>query len=534
MLLENAGKVIITRDGAEILSSLQLDDPIIKFALSYICQYAKQRGDGSKMGVILLHKIISELASKSSSAEKMNYSDSYIIGLQTARKSKAIQFIRHLRLKIIPVLRKTVLSQYCFLTKTCGSSFQQIVSSFLLTNLSSQFPKVIALKLLSLLTEFIGEPDGRISFENVMKSLENYTNMIFQVYKVPLRMSQVIDGFILSRDFKVLPKQGNIRNRNVVLWSIPLEQNVDEMTTIPTIETSDESTFMKTVIYKNMLLTEAIQSMEKHNIRMIISSVYFPEWAVSTCSKYSIGVVDMVGEEEFNFLVEKLKVSPITCRADLKDLKNVCKVEVEAMHLGTSRYAFLQIKTRQIVIAGPTVSQCNQYSKALLRCLRTLRSWIHDSREMDCFNVSGNFSYQPHVRDTEDALFWCPSNGYIEYVSYLVINEQPELVSPLLLDEQNIDILNSVLLEIPQILHRSAIGKRNGGFLQRLLHFKSELRNENFKLMLEENYDARGIENPFQFFHCLQNALLASESMLKISSVIYTNNSTEDAVPSLK
>lgn len=513
--MEHAGKVVITRDGAEILQSLQLNDPVIKLALSSISQFAKQRGDGCKMGVMLLHKMVTEIAS-SFSSKAMYHGGSLPPYIEAEERSKALQFIRHFRLSIIPQLQSTVLERYCYTSTNNNTDFRDTILAFIRTNLSSLFPNVIVTRLLSLFNDFLTDFYLSNLYENVADSLENYNNLIFQVYKTPLRMSRIINGYVLSKDFKVHPDKREMEEQNVVLWSIPLEQSIDDVSTVPTIETSDEPTFMRTILYIQNLLDKAMKTMKQQKIQVIISSVYFPEWAVSTCAKYSMGLVDIVRKEEFDYLIEKLEVPPISCKEELLNPKYVCKVKTEAIHLGTSRYAMLGItNVRQIVIAGPTVTQCNQFSKAFLRCFRSLRCWIEDSRDVcSILQISDD-----NASNTE-VVFCCPSDGYIQMVSHLVIDDNEDS-SNFLYTEQQLKFLKSLLLDVPRLLHRSSICKNNESFLKHLINFKVESREV---MIQNRNSKRRSIENPIQFFHCLQNALLVSETMIRTSTILYSKN----------
>ncbi|XP_047740753.1 Bardet-Biedl syndrome 10 protein homolog [Hyalella azteca] len=527
VLMENSGKVIITRDGCEILSSLRLEDSVLSFAVSGILQFAKQRGDGSKTGLVLLNNAINVTNDIffSTGMREMSAETSFA-------RCSTLKVVRRLRQHLLPRLSQLAVRRYCSIISPKDENWSRIIDASLISFLETRFPKYLAGKLAAILSEFLQVNSKCHSLQEiVLFALNNIQNIIFQVYKCPFRMSRVTKGFIISRDFKIELKKSDNCVRKVLFWSLPLEQSTDSFSSFLTIDTSDKNTFMRSIFHSSFGMQKLMEEFQNQKIELIVSSLHFPDWAVAACKQHEIALVDFVSDEEFSFLVQHLKVSPLVCKTEIFDHASQCEVEVNAIYLGSSRFVHFTCHSSQMIISGPTVTQCNQFSKALTACLKMLRNWLEDSKnfllEQKIINNDESLADFPIKdncieNDLRGTLVWSPSDGFIQCAMLLVIEKYPCLMK---LGPEERKLLISMLAEVPQILNGMLVAKTRFSLLKHLHETFKEIEQDHDNGRLKERAIAEcRIENPLNFIEIAHNAMLRLESILRIESVVHVKH----------
>ena len=523
VLMERDGKIIITKDGVDILNSLQVDDPILTMGIKCVLKFAREHGDGSKSGIILM-KTLFNFMSNSNEINTPTYQSHYKYGATTStdriNRINQIKCIRDIKSKMLPLIKTKFVLEYCDNMFTDDPLFRSVCENFIYTSLSTQLTGVVSGIFTDLLTSYIFS--NSVDYLTTIKqAIENSNMVIFQVYKTPVSKSQVINGIILSRDFKVLNNNISQKKSKFVLWSIPLLENKNAMTSLPFIKSNDCHEFMSSILYKNVLLENALQLLKTCKINALVSSEHFPDWAQATCRRHSIALVDMVQENEFTKLITELKILPICCQSDLLNSRHHCSAMIALIQLGTSRFAHVTLPmSSQIVITGITPTQCDQTTKAVIKTLKQLQYWFMDSHqlyELQVKDTSKILEEIPTLFRSRSKLYWCQCDSYAEIISSILLNNDD--IFPCIKRK----ILSELLLSIPQILHGKAAQYSRPSFIKRVTTVQNFLLND--KKLVSSHFSSNFVQSPFQCYNIIDSVLQSAEMMLRIDSIITSASS---------
>ncbi|XP_047495802.1 uncharacterized protein LOC125043609 [Penaeus chinensis] len=577
VLMEKSGNVIITQDGTELLNSLAINDPVLNIVTRGIVDQVRVFGDGCKTSFLLLRRLLDSLDGHVALSPGVPLS---------MRRQKMIQKIIHVRKNILPYIEDDVIKYGAHVLPL--RSFEALGEILLNTSqsfFSTKFSKLISKTLAQLLLTYILSQCS--STGELIKLLDDLANnahiAVVEVYKLPLLKSQVVPGFFITRDFKYLEKNMQLENVPFVLWSIALEEKKDEGQSKAIIETANDHVLMRSIFIQNRLVDSWLASLHGLGVKMIFSSVYFPDWAVSVCRKYRLSLIDMIDEKEWNFVMIKTGLTPIVIQNDINSGSIRIFEKVEPVAHGLSRFVNLHgLNMHQIVLCGPTITQCHQFSTAFLNLFKYLHCWMSDclkqlspyieskqdnypfkydflcNRDLgyltksvsqvtaksssshvmplhQCetlFQVHRGESIQRNLSVELDlvirpqgvipVLFSVPHGSYMHLLArYLVEND----VSVKIDDKIVKAILMEVLDEIPWLLHRKARLTRER-YIQFQMRFNYNLKNVIEKgqvpamsYMMDE-FTFTGHQNPFMFFKILDSVLHFAEYILRIECIV--------------
>lgn len=512
ILMEKDGKVLITKDGVDILSSLRVEDPILQISIKSILRFARSRGDGSKSCMLHLKTLLSVLDSNVLSDGHSN--TGYRFGLfrsnSTMKRIQMINNITEIRSRILPDIQSQFVKEYANILSVDDDNFATICEYYISTSLSAQLPTIISKVLTKLVFNYLFHNGNRDVRQRAKLAVENYQDVIFQVYKLSLTKSHLLNGYIISRNFKVFTPRIKSQNHRVVLWSIPLIENKDEIISLPLIRTKNENIFMTTILYKNILLERALKILQSQKVTVILSSDYFPEWAVATCRRYSISLADMIPEKEFTRLVSELKTCPVQCQEDLINTKLQSNVNIDLVQFGQSRFVRIDLlNSMQIVLCATTPSQCDQFTRSILKTLKQINNWFIDSQLFEHHKANTS------VQTVSNLLYWCRCDGFAGVISS-IINES--YFNNSVGTENQRKILNELFLCIPRELHKKTAVNSKSSFLKHLNKVRNSLlQNQAWAL---EMFSIHSIESAFEQFSVIDNVLQAAEIMLRIDCVV--------------
>ncbi|KAK7071362.1 hypothetical protein SK128_001397, partial [Halocaridina rubra] len=560
VLMERSGCVTITQDGIELLSSLSVCDPILDMVSRGIVDQSKQYGDGSKRAVLLLSCILRSLD---------KHLSSYCQVPQSVRQ-KMLQVLHDIKENIIPAILRlafeTGIQNYPLHNfEALGDILGKSAENFFVT----KFSKLIATTLSKLFTSFIASQCN--SSRDLVKLLDeisrNPVAAIVEVYNTPLLKSHVAQGFVITRNFKFLNETMSLDNVPFIFWSLVLEEN-EEGYSKPVIETRDHDILMSSIMYYNNLLTRCLTMLKTYSTCIIFSSVYFPDWAVLLCKKNGFSVIDMIDVDEWNFLTSKFPVNPITIVNDVASESIGLIEKLELVTLGTSQYVRLQIpRVSQVVVCGPTTSQCKQFSAAVCKFFKYVNQWL-----VDCLLVSNcqtalernefgsctsekftfpTVSHQDEFSNPQtnipstlekhniDSLILTPSSddplpqfysaplgGYMAlFCKYLIVNNVLGDVKKFceITKSVTVEIFNEIpflLFKKSRLPHERYV-EYNVKFDYHIKNF-FEKRDEYLLTDLFSNLKFEGHENPFQLFKILDTVIIFSQSVLRIECIMPT------------
>lgn len=561
VLMERAGCVIITQDGMELLSTLDVCDPVLNMVVRGVVDQTKFLGDGCKISFLLLRRLLSSLD---------NYVSTSSCISQALRRKKMVQITQKLRKYVLGSIQKDVIKYgtqvYPLHSYEALGHILQSASEYFF---QTKFSKLIARNLAQLLSTYLFYQCS--SSEELLRLLNELTTnvhlAVVEIYSMPLLKSHVISGFVVTRTFKYLHQCMKFENVSLVLWSMDIEEEKEDGIPSPIIETSSDQVLLEGIFLKQKLLSLCFASLKSLGVQIIFSSIYFPDWAVLQCRRYGFSLVDMIDSEEWSFLIRKLKLAPVMNRCDIHAGSVRLLERIEPIVIGTSRFIRLQgFNVHQIMLCGPTSTQCKQFSTAFHKLFRYLNSWLVESvnfcqasertrcedienmNAIDCDYRSPLWTSpmthdhvlaHQHFRDTIEenfctnvdlafrpqspalVLYSVPHGGYVELLAKFLVMEN---VSGSIDNNINRLIITEVFDEIPWLLHKKRRSKKRYLELQTTLfsHFR-KLRTDNQKFALPhvmEEHKFLGYQNPFILFKILDSVFLFAEFILRIECIV--------------
>ena len=513
VLMESAGKVIITRDGTDIMSLLQIDEPVMNLVIKQVIKTCKANGDGAKSCVILLAAVLRSMD---------NYFDQRTLGrnvyaVDAVSRAHMVRCIDNIKSKLLPEVQQRLLERNAFIISIKDPNFSRTLEILIYSFMLSKTSSLIARSLTNILCQYICKSvKSSVEIPDLVSFLRyNYEDVVFQVYKTPLAKSEVSLGLILTRDVKHLVSAQVSNECKIVLWSIALSESTENIHELPLLHTNNEHQFMQSLLYKNILLDECLKLLSIQGIDVILSSVYFPEWAVATCKSFSVTLVDSIPEDEFQLICSKCAVLPVTCKQELTPSCPYFTTKLHQIVIGTGKYAKLDIDHKQLIICGVTPTQCDQVSKIVLKTVAYLDNWFQDCLAHEKYKRGGKISDIGQEKIPDRNLFYTYSSGYPEIMSSVILNDLSILSN---WDDIEKKILTELFLEIPRILHRKADSRIFPKFANQVANVRDAL------LLGKEMQSSKShIQSIFEHFNCISVALEGAKTLIKIESIVSSN-----------
>lgn len=550
VLMENAGTVVITKDGPQLLSRLELCDPLLSVVVRGVLDHTKVLGDGCKVTLFLLCRLLSSL-------------DAHVphgtTGTRGIRRQRLIQIVQEIRSQVLGVVQRDVIKYGAHVYPLNSfEAFTQVLHVSAENFFITKFSKLIAKNLAKLFSTYVScVSSSSRELVKLMKRLAIKAHIaVVEVYHMPLMMSCVLKGLVVTRDFRYLHRGMKLDNVTFAWWAMSLEEEQQEEGTLrPIIETNLQEVLIRSVMIKRNAVNRTLASLSSIGAKLIFSSLCFPDWAVSLCAKHGLSLVDAVDGEERDFIWERLGLCPIMAEGDVS-LSTLSSLErIEPLHHGTSKFIQLSgLSVHQILLCGPTPAQCRQFSASFLQLFKYLSSWVADCVDFsqstdieECDAAAGfkdSFSppfspdelpqcklspvlSEPHSSTpsspTSPAVFFTvPHGGYEELLAKYLISENISL------DIKN-SVTKSVLLdifnEVPYMLYKKCRFSRKSyiEFQTKLFNCFAEVRTTNSKIVLPQvikNDIFRGYQNPFLLFKLLHCALHFAEYLLRIECIV--------------
>ena len=512
--------MVITRDGAQVLSALSVQDALLRTALTSVLTGARRSGDGSKTALLLLEAVLTGLAKRGGG------------GPSPADRTLMVATLRRVRGDLLPRLKKEFFEGFTQKVSSADAGFQDVFRRFLISSLSANLAKSISRNLVKILYSYISaDNDMKSCMNRCQELILNRDEIFFYVFQSPIHQSKIIKGHILSRDYKVNPSSTRNTKQKFVLWSIPLIDNKEEGFPNLRLETSDEDTFFESFLYKNRVLTECLLALRDQDVTLIISSVNFPDWAAATCQRHHMGLADSVDSREFEELGRLYRVSPVQSPGDVARSSHTNReVKIDVIQLGKSRYLLLEAESKaHIVLCAPTPTQCQLYSSALIKTCRQVQFWVEASTEYD--GVALNHS-SGVAGELPFNIYWCNAGGFVPLQSYFIMDHHNfDRFS----NTDDISLLKSLLLVIPKTLFDKSRPSNRNSFLEQLTLTRYKTNRKNFtEFPLKCMHNNNSVENPFAFFSTLDNTLHIAEGIVKIDSVLRCNKSVKNVSPHIR
>ncbi|XP_050689130.1 Bardet-Biedl syndrome 10 protein homolog isoform X2 [Eriocheir sinensis] len=549
VLMENAGCVVITKDGPQLLSRLELCDPLLSVVVRGVLDHTQVLGDGCKVTLFLLHRLLSSLDTH------VPHSASRTQGI---RRQRLIQIVQQIRNQVLGVVQRDVI-KYGAQVYPLNSFevFSHVLHTAAEDFFITKFSKLIAKNLAKLFSTYVScVCSSSRELVKLMKGLAIKTHTaVVEVYHMPLMMSYVLNGFVVSRDFRHLHRGMKLDNVTFAWWSMSMEEEHEEGAPRPILQTCLQEVLVGGILMKRNAVEQTLASLSSLGTKLIFSSLYFPDWAVSLCTKYGLSLVDSVDGEERDFILGSLGVCPIMEESDVCPNSLSTLERIEPLQQGTCRFIQLSgLGVHQILLCGPTPGQCRQFSASFLQLFKYLSSWVADCMDFsqstdieecdaaagfrDCFSppyspeelphcelspvLSEAYSSGPSSPTSPAVFFTVPHGGYEELLAkYLIL----ENISVEIKNSVTKSVVLDVFNEVPFLLYRKFRFSRKSyvEFQTKLFTCFTETRKSNQKIVLPhtiKNDMFKGYQNPFLVFKHLHCALYFAEYLLRIECIV--------------
>lgn len=549
VLMENAGCVVITKDGPQLLSHLELCDPLLSVVVRGVLDHTQVLGDGCKVTLFLLHRLLSSLDTHVSHSTTRT---------QGIRRQKLIQIVQQIRNQVLGVVQRDVIK---YGAQVYPLNSFEVLSHVLHTAAEdffiTKFSKLIAKNLAKLFSTYVSCVCS--SSKELVKlikclAIKAHTAVV-EVYHMPLMMSYVLNGFVVSRDFRHLQRDMKLNNITFAWWSMSLEEEQEEGAPRPILETSLQEMLVGRILIKRNAVERTLASLSSLGTKLIFSSLYFPDWAVSLCTKYGLSLVDSVDGEERDYILERLGVCPIMEESDICPDSLSSLERIEPLHQGSCKFIHLSgLGVHQILLCGPTPGQCRQFSASFLQLFKFLSSWVADcvdfsqSTDVEARDAAAGFrdsfsppyspeelphcNLSPVLNETHSSgpsspispavFFTVPQGGFEELLAKYLISEN---ISVEIKNSVTKSVILDVFNEVPLLLYRKFKFSQKSyvEFQTKLFSCFTEVRKNNQKIILPHTIKEdifKGYQNPFLVFKLLHCALHFAEYLLRIECIV--------------
>lgn len=417
------------------------------------------------------------------------------------KRVSMVKVIRNVRAEVLPQIKIRFMENHTKSVRFSDHEFADIARSFVRTSMENNVSKIAAICLSKIVYNYIFiDRNLKHCLSKCENIISDPNDVIFSLAKCTVAKSYITSGLILSNVPKIFPSNNNGK-LNVVMWSKPLMLTKPENNSLPNIETSNKDIFIRSMHYHNTLFMSMIESFKKGGVDMIISSSCFPDWAVATCKRFGVALVDGIVAKQFETLCCLLKVSPITTLRDENVAHFRSSVQFKLDQLGQSIYLLIILPNiSQIILCSQTSTQCKGYIKAVIKTCKQFHQWITNSLEYQ--NVMNNSKSFP------DEILYSDFGGSLGILLMSISTEISKQES----FQNELSLLKELFLTIPRVCFNQANNNLHYSFFQHCLDFRNNYNSITCGV----------IENPFAYFHALETTLQEADSITRIHKVLST------------
>ena len=520
MLNSSSGNILITNNGAVILKSLNLDNPIGRAIVDKIISHCSISGDGGTSFLLLLTTVLREVVGLTGIRAKDNGMD---ISSHQRQSLVALSRAFHefgssvLEAVLLPVLDKIAVKTDIELKYF--SLIKQRIVRFFVTTLNGKFPISTVSHFAELLCELITKTwnsSGMSLKVSLLHLIDEFPQICIEVPGLPVLSSQVKSGILIPRGFAT-EQEGvptNLHDFMFVVMNCSLDTSEPE--TSSSIRIRSNVSFDTSIQWKRRQVQKEITMFADQNVRLILSSKSVSDLVLHFCRQHEIAVVSMMPQEYADYICKCAGVLAI----DSLDGDNLSKLFLVkgiscGLHtVGHHKFVHLLFDSlnskfipHSIVLCSPVQGLCKQYYLALHHALKCVKmSFSEDGKRM----------------------LFLPGAGACELAMSFSLKAFSKSVtdSHLLLV---LEILSKALQTIPKVLHQNSFSPshQKDNFMFRLNEVERSWKQNGKLLGIDAKtgkpVDPYNVEiyEPFQGkFLLLQSLLQCLSQLLRTEKLI--------------
>ncbi|KAL8575936.1 hypothetical protein ACOMHN_027334 [Nucella lapillus] len=317
LLSTSTGKVMVTRDGLTILSSLHLAHPVAHFVMQSLRSHSSLHRDGSKTFVIYLSQILKDIAHRINGKTRQSAVSRVKLSLEL-NKFLCSDFQHVAKLVVDKV-------KVCSLEK-CEEDCVSVVKKILQGSLQTCLQKQMVPFFTDFLTAFLsfenpGKGDLEYQLEHILQHFDMYHS---KITTQPLQKSRVCEGIFLEADLQTIflgkIEDGAVLSKRFALMDVNFDYSQNErgenVVSVHLTSRKLETFFSQ----KRKSLESAVKSLKSAGVNVLLCSDTIPQFMQGLCRENGISV-QCLPHDRLVFL------SDLTGTPVLRDLSEVAPTE---------------------------------------------------------------------------------------------------------------------------------------------------------------------------------------------------------------
>lgn len=519
MLNSSSGETLVTNNGALILRSLNIENPIGRTIVDKIVSFSSISGDGATSFVLLLSSVLREVVSITGMRD--NYVPNETLSIHRRQTLVALSRAFY-KLESNLLEHEVVASVLNGIAVTTdvkaedSSLIKQRMIRLLITTLNGKFPSSLVSNFVELLCQVVMETwkSSAVSLQDsLLHVIDEFAQICIEIPGVPVYSSHLKTGIIIPRGFST-EQEGVLKTSHAFMFVI-MNCRFDLLgpQTSSTIQMNDKTILFLSVQWKRNQVEKVITTFHEHKIKLILSSEDVPDLALHFCRQYGIAVVSNIPQEYVNYICK--------CTGMLA-INNVGENSLSELFVGkgvscdlhiTGHLRFVQLEFDlssckfspcSILLCSPAQGLCKQYYIALHHALKCIKmSFSKDGRK----------------------LLFLPGAGACE----LALNFSLKKISQCAKDSnlsQALEILSSALQTIPRFLHQNSfsMSHQKENFIYCLNEMEWSWKKDGLLLGIDSKTGTSLNPQECEIFEPLQGKFLLWQSVLQcISQLLSTD-----------
>ncbi|XP_022254114.1 Bardet-Biedl syndrome 10 protein-like isoform X1 [Limulus polyphemus] len=389
------GQIEITSSGISILETARVNHPVATVITRAVKNHHELVGDGTKTFILLLKAIFNELS-------KYITESSYIpqkqgtMEIRTKLRLELSNLLYFMLPEYFGQLRANKMIQNIFFHENNLPLVKSCVQNLLKTFLTGKFGQLVTHQLVELCYNLIFFSVSDISkFNEVVQYLiKNFHLLCCRINVLPIQLSRIVEGFVLTRDFTVPWKDYTSKEEEfnfIVILSSQDNQSICNGAILKITQPQDIEMFL---LSSSSFYKSAMKAIQQHQIQLILSCNSVSESFKTLCYEEGIAVIAGIPREELLHLVSLCGIQPIICLQETLNASKIGKAQfARPITLEAKWYIQIGIKLSNLdtllvphylVLCGPTEGICKQYFSESFNSLKVVASWI----DSNCYHTS--------------------------------------------------------------------------------------------------------------------------------------------------
>lgn len=350
MIVDSAGNVIVTNDGATILQEMEIEHPVAKMIVEVARTQEKEVGDGTTTAVMLAGKLL-ENAEKL--LDQKIHPETITHGYRMAAE-KAQQILKELAVEVSSEEELLKIAQ----TAMTGKGAEYV---------KEKFDKIIvnSVKLIS--------TDGKINLEDIKFEKQKGRAM---------EDTELIEGIVLDKERVSLDMPSRIEKAKIALIDAPLEIKTLDIETKISISSPEQ--FQGFINQEDTMLHSMVDQLARVGANVVICQKGIDDVAQFYLAKQGIYALRRVAKSDMQKLAKATGAKIVSNLRELTESELGYSAIVEEVRSGEEAFTYIRgcrnPKALTILIRGGTEHVIDEIERALKDALGDVSAVLKDSK----------------------------------------------------------------------------------------------------------------------------------------------------------